>query len=165
MVLTERRKPTPEMQEYLKRGMLSIMLCVNWVCAGTFDDHERVSESTTAEQDEEVMGRDADDEICIPCVVQWSMLWFSAPTRSNQTLEGEETIAKYHKGVNMAIAEAISMPLGGSHTPRSCMLTTVAAILQKKHTESVSKDLKGWGMEGGLVLLPFVEEGDKRSSW
>ena len=110
--------------------MLSIMLCVNWVCAGTFDEHEWVSESTIAEQDEEVMGRDADDEICIPCVVQWSMLWFSAPTRSNQTLEGEETIAKYHKGVNMAIAKAISMPLGGSHKPRSCMLTTVAAVLR-----------------------------------
>ena len=72
MVLTEWRKPTPEMQEYLKRRMLSVMLCVNWVCAGTFDDHE--SDSTIAEQEEEVMGRDLDYEICIPCVVQWSML-------------------------------------------------------------------------------------------
>ena len=43
------------MQEYLKRGMLSILLCVNRVCAGTFDFHEWVSESTIAEQDEEVM--------------------------------------------------------------------------------------------------------------
>ena len=79
-------------------------------------------------------------------------------------LEGEETIAKYHKGVKMPIAEAISMPLGGSHKPHSCMLTTVAAVLQKKHTESVNKDLKGWGMEGRLVLLLFVEGSDKRSS-
>ena len=105
-------------------------------------------------------GRDLGDEICIPCVVQWSMLWFSAPTRSNQTLEGEETIAKYHKVVNMAIAEAISMPLGSSHTPRSCMLTTVAAILQKKkNTQKVKckQGMKGWRMEGRLVLLPFVE--------
>ena len=94
VLFTERRKPTPEMQENLKRGMLSIMLCVHWVCAGTFDDHEWVSESTIAEQEEEVMGRDVDDEICILWVVQLSMLWFSAPTRSNQTLRGEETIAK-----------------------------------------------------------------------
>ena len=162
MVLTVWRMPTPAMQEYLKRGMLSILLCVNQVCAGTLDVHEWVSESTIAEQDEEVIGRDADDEICIPCVVQWRLLWFSAPTRSIQTLEGEETIAKYHNGVNMTIAEAISMPLGGSHKPRSCMLTTVAAVLQKK-TESVNKDLKGLGMEGRLVLLPFVEGSDKRS--
>ena len=70
MVLTEWRKPTPEMQEYLKRGMFSIMLCVSWACAGTFDDHEWYSESIIAEQEEEeVMGRDLDHEISIPCVV------------------------------------------------------------------------------------------------
>ena len=54
-----------------------------------FDDHQWVSESTFAEQ-EEVMSRDLDYEICIPCVVQWSMLSFSAPTLLNRTLEGEE---------------------------------------------------------------------------
>ena len=53
MVLTECRKPTSEMQEYLKRRTLSIMQCVNWVSAGTLDDHERVSESTIAEEEEE----------------------------------------------------------------------------------------------------------------
>ena len=135
MVLSEWRKPTPEMQEYLKRRMLSIMLCVNWVYAGTLDDHEWVSDSIIAEQEEEVMSRDLDYEICIPRVVQWSMLWFCAPTRSNQTLEGEEmNIVKYHEDevVNMVIAEAISLPFGGSHTPRTCMLTTVAADLQKQ---------------------------------
>ena len=89
-VLTEWRKPTPEMQEYLKLRMLSMVLCVNWVCAGAFDDHEGVSESTIAEQEEEVMGRELDYDICLPFVVQWSMLWFSAPTRLNQTLESED---------------------------------------------------------------------------
>ena len=113
MVLSEWRKPTPEMQEYLKRRMLSIMLCVHWVCAGTLDDQEWVSDSIIAEQEEEVMSRVLDYEICIPRVVQWSMLWFCAPTRSNQTLEGEE----------MNIVK---------HTPRTCMLTTVAADLQKQ---------------------------------
>ena len=57
------------MQEYLKRRMLSIMLCVNWLYARTFDDGEWVSESTIAEQEEEVMNRDLDYELCIPCVV------------------------------------------------------------------------------------------------
>ena len=105
------------------------------VCAGTFDDHGWVSESTIAEQGGEVMGRDLDYEICIPCVVQWSMLWFSAPTRLNQTLEGEDiNIVKYHEVVNHGRSqEAISMPFGGSHTPRTCMLTTVTAVLQKTH--------------------------------
>ena len=69
-VLTERRKPTPEMLEYLKRRMSSIMFCVNCLCAGIFDDHEWVTESTLAEQQEAVM--DLDYRICILCVVQWS---------------------------------------------------------------------------------------------
>ena len=36
--------------------MLSIMLCTSSVCAGTFDDHEWVSESTSFQHMEEVMG-------------------------------------------------------------------------------------------------------------
>ena len=107
------------------------MLCVNWVCEGTFDDDEWVSESTIAMQEEE-MGRELGCEICVPCVVQWCMLWFSAPIRLNQTLEDEGiNIAKYHEVVDMAIKEAFSTPSAGSHTPRTCMLTTVAAVLQK----------------------------------
>ena len=45
-VLTGWQKPTPEVAEYLKRRLLSMMLCMNWVCAGTVDDHDWVSEST-----------------------------------------------------------------------------------------------------------------------
>ena len=129
MVLTEWRKPTPEMQEYLKRRMLSIMLRANWVCAETFDDHESVSEGTIAEQEQEVMGRELDYDICIPRVVQWSMLWFLHSTRANPTLESEEIkTAKYYEIVNMAIAEAISMPFGGLHTPLTCMSPSMAAV-------------------------------------
>ena len=54
----------------VKRRLLSIMLCKNWVCAGTFDDHQWVSESTITQHVEEVMGMDLDHEIGIPCVVQ-----------------------------------------------------------------------------------------------
>ena len=63
---------------------------MNWVCEGAFDDHEWVSESTIPMQEEEVMGRELDHEICVSCVVQWCMLWFSAPARMNQTSEDEE---------------------------------------------------------------------------
>ena len=68
-------KPTPEMEEYLTRRLLSIKSWMNWVYAGTFVDHESVSESTIIqeeeEEEEEVMGRELSYEICIPCVVQW----------------------------------------------------------------------------------------------
>ena len=112
-VLTGWQKPTPEIQEYLERRLLSIMLCMNWVCAGTFDDYEWVSESTIAmQEEEEVMGRQLDYENCVHCVVRWCMLWVSAPTGLNQIMENQGIkIAKYHEAVNMAIAYAISAPL------------------------------------------------------
>ena len=120
-VLTEGRMPISEMQEYLKRRMLSIMFCVNWVCEGAFDTHEWVSENTVDVQVEEVMGRDLDHELCITCVVQWSMLWFSASTRLNQTKEDDEIkMAKYHEVVDMAIT--MTLPFGDTHTrhERAC---------------------------------------------
>ena len=40
-------------------------------------------------------------------------------------------IATYHETVNMAIAYAISRPFVGQHTPRSCMLASVATILHE----------------------------------
>ena len=89
------------------------------------------------------------------------MLWFSAPTRLNQTLDNQGIkIAKYHEAVNMAIAYAISKPFGGAHTTRSCMLTTVAAVLHKtpSRTWDMNKQMKGWEMEGRLELLPFVDD-------
>ena len=46
------------------------MLCTNWVCAGTFEDHEWVSESTITQPAEEVLGMELDYEIGFPCVVQ-----------------------------------------------------------------------------------------------
>ena len=35
-----------EQEEYLKKRMMSIMLCTSWVCAGIFVDHEWVSSRT-----------------------------------------------------------------------------------------------------------------------
>ena len=81
-VLTRGQIPTRETEEYSKRRMMSIMSCTNCVCAGTFDDHERVSESTPAQHVEE-MGMELDYNIGIPYVVQWCMLWFSVPAKLN----------------------------------------------------------------------------------
>ena len=45
---------TKQVEEYLKRRMMSRMLCMNWVCAGTFNDHEWVSESRIAQHAQEL---------------------------------------------------------------------------------------------------------------
>ena len=124
--------------------MLSIMLCTNWVCAGTFVDHVWVSESTISQHVEEVLGMELDYEIGIPCVVQWSMLWISAPTRLNGVLGKQELkIKKCYEFVNMAIVDAISRPFGGKHAPRSCMLTSGANILHKNTQKVVSEHRDG----------------------
>ena len=84
----------------------------------------------------------------------------AAPTRLNQTLENQGiNIAKYHEAVNMAIAHAISGPFGGAHTPRSCVLTTVALVLYKTPNRSwdMNKDNKGWEVGGRPELLPIVD--------
>ena len=84
-VLTRGQILTPEVEEYLKRRLMSIMLCMNWVSAGAFGDHEWVSETTISQHVEEVMGTELDYEIGIPCVVQWCMPWFFAAKRLYRT--------------------------------------------------------------------------------
>ena len=133
-VLTRGQILILEMEEHLKKRMMSIMLCTNWVCAGTFEDHEWVSESTISQHVEELVAMEQDYEIGLPCVVQWCMLWFSASTRLNEHWKEQGlNILKYHEAVNMANIEAISRPFGGERTPRSCMLASVAKVLHKTH--------------------------------
>ena len=68
-----------------------------------------------------------DFKIDVPCVVQWSLLWFSAPTDLNRILGNELQIDKYHEVVNGAVMDAIVKPFGGTDT----------------HTEVVHVDLGG----------------------
>ena len=116
-VSTSGQMPTPEMEGILAttfavhHAMHELGLCTSF-------RHARVSESTIIEQEKEVMGKELDYEICIPGVVQWCMLWFSAPTRLNQTLGRNSKKQKYHEVVDLAITEAISRPLGSLLTQR-----------------------------------------------
>ena len=131
--LTTKQIPNPAMEEYWKKRMLSIMLCTNWVCTGTFVDHECVSESSISQHEEEFLCMQLDYRDDVPCVVQWRLLWFSAPTRLNKILGLELKVKRYHEVVNIAIMDAIVRPIGGEHTPRSCMLTSVARVLHRTH--------------------------------
>ena len=81
--LTSEQIPNPAMVEHLKKRMLSIMFFTNWVCTGTFVDHECMSESTISQYEEENLGMQLDYGLDVPCVVQWRLLWVSTPTRLN----------------------------------------------------------------------------------
>ena len=67
-------------EEYMRKRKISIMLCTNWVRAGAFVDHSWVSSRTIFQQEAEILSMALDNKIDVPCVVQWSLLWFSAPT-------------------------------------------------------------------------------------
>ena len=54
-----------------------------------------------------------DFKIEVPCVVQLSLLWFSAPTDLNRILGSELKIKKYHEVVRSAIMDAIERPFSG----------------------------------------------------
>ena len=134
-VLTRGQTLNPEMERDLKKRMMSIMLCMNWVCAGAFDDHEWVSESTITQHAEEAMDTRLVYQIGIPCVVLWCILWFSAPARIGRTLEKQYLkIKKHHEVVKITIMDTISKTFGGEHKPRSCMLQLWQR--RTKHTQS-----------------------------
>ena len=147
--LTRGQRLNLEQQECLKKRIMSILLCTNWVCAGTFVDHERVSSRTICQQEEEILSMALDLKVDVPCVLQWSLLWFSAPTRLNKIWGHELKTKKYHEVVNSAIMDAFVRPFGGEHTPRSCMLTSVARVLHSTHRE-------GWMIGGSIAPHPLM---------
>ena len=110
-----------EQDEYLRKRIMSIMLCTSWVCAGTFVDHEWVSSRTIIQQEEEILSMALDFKIDVPCVVQLTILWFSAPTNLNRILGSDLKIKQYHEVVNGAIMDAIVRPFSGERTPKSCI--------------------------------------------
>ena len=73
-------------EEYLRKRIKSIMLCTNWVCAGAFVDHEWVSSRTIFQAGGRILSMALDFKIDVLCVVQGSLLWFSAPTDLNRIL-------------------------------------------------------------------------------
>ena len=67
---TKRRRIGREQEECLKKRMLSIMICTNWVCAGVFVDRGWVSERTTIQYEEGILCLELSYRINVPCVAQ-----------------------------------------------------------------------------------------------
>ena len=158
-VLTSGQKPTTEMKEYLKRRLFSIMSCMNWVCAGIVDGHEWVSESTITQR-EEVMGRELVYENCVLCVAMVHAVVLGANTVESNIRKPRN---KHRKALRSrehgdCVRDLETLWVWCIHTPRSCMLTTVAGLLYKTPNRSwdVNKEMAGWGMGCRLELLPFV---------
>ena len=63
-----------EQGKYLKKRMMSIMHCTNWVCVGAFVDHEWLSARTIIQQGEEILSMELDFKNDVPCVIQWDSI-------------------------------------------------------------------------------------------
>ena len=100
-----------------------------------------------------------DFNIDVLSVVQWSPLWFSAPTDLNRILGTELKIKEYHEVVNGVFHgrySSLRNNLQGKHTPKSCMLTSVARVLQHKPRErGIHKEMKGWQVKEETHTLFF----------
>ena len=107
----------------------------------------------------QILSMALDFKIEAPCVVQRSVLWFSAPTNLNRIMGTQLKIKKYHEVVNSAIMDAIVKPLSRERTPKSCMLTSVARVLQRTYKKwEVNKEMKGW--RGRDDFTPSSSDGD-----
>ena len=81
-------------EEYVRKRIMSIMLCTKMgLC--------RESSRTIFQLEEEILSMVLDFKIDVPCVVQWSPLWLSAPTDLNRFMGGELEIKKYHEVVHV----------------------------------------------------------------
>ena len=104
--------------------------------------HEWVSSRALIQREAEILSMALDFPIDIPCVVQWSLFWFAATTRSNRILGSDLKVKKYHEVVH--IMDVIVRPFSGERKPKSCMLTSVARVLHHTHKKrGINKEMKG----------------------
>ena len=71
--------------------------------------------------------------------------------------------AMYHDAMNLATVAAFTAlfgGFGGFHTPRRCMLRSVAAVLERAADEGwdVGREMIGWGLGEWPVLLPCEDD-------
>ena len=116
------------MQNYRLLEFKSIMEAENWVCDDALGRHMCVSELTISCEEAKVLEA-LQYDLANPCIVQWGMLWFSAPTSPNNDLLNDGVILeKYNEAVILAILATFTMPLWRMHTPRSCFLRSLRTV-------------------------------------
>ena len=77
------------------------------LCDDALDEHVWVSEQTTSLQEAKVLEA-LQYDFEIPCIVQWEMLWFSAPTSlNNDLLNDGEILGNYYEAVNLAFQNVL----------------------------------------------------------
>ena len=155
-VICDRHENT---QEYLMQEIRSIMEDAIWVCDDALDDHVWVSELTISCLETKVL--------VAPCVVQWSMLWFSSPTSLNRRfLNSGAIVEKYNEVIDLAIEATFTLSFGVLHTPRMCLLRSMSTVLCRSPERDgyVNREMKVWGLGEWPVFLPNVGDSEDELS-
>ena len=116
------------------------------MCDDALGDHVWVDGLTISCQETKVL-EVLDYDIEVPCVVQWSMLWFSSPTRLNRRfLNSGAIIAKYNEVIDLAVVATFTLFFGHTHTPRIFFLRSVRSVLCRSLVRDwdVNKEIRGW---------------------
>ena len=107
------------MQNYRILKLRSVKEAVNWVYDDALDEHVWLSELTISLQEAKVLEALQCDSKFL-CIVQWRMLWFSAPTSLNNELLNDGVILeKYNEAVSMAFHSVFTLLYWRMNTPRS----------------------------------------------
>ena len=67
-------------------------------------------------------------DLDVPCVVQWAVLWFAAPSSlNNELINAGQQRRIYYEVIGIALYFALSHSFKGEHTPRVCFLKALVA--------------------------------------
>ena len=110
------------MENFMMNKMNSITEAVNGAWGILYEDQEWIPQNSIQRQECEVL-KSSHCDIEVPCVVQWRMLWYSAPTSlKNDSLNDGVIHEKCDKAVNMAIKTCFTCPFWRRHTPKIFLL-------------------------------------------
>ena len=89
----------------------SIMEAITCFCARIQHNHEWISEFSLVFQKNKILALNYD--VDVPCIVQWEMLWCSAPTSLNNDLLNEGIVFDgYSSVINLAMSTKIDAGVG-----------------------------------------------------
>ena len=127
------------METFRMNKMNSIMEAINCICAHVQKSHDWISEFSLVMQETKVV-ETLSCVIDVPCVVQHSMLWFSAPTSlNNDSLNDCVVFDKYSDTISLAI------------TLKACCMRSTRRTLERmlEQVWAPEREMKKWELGSG----------------
>ena len=95
-------------------------------------------------------------DLANPCLIQWIMLWLSAPNRLNRGIFNDcVTHEKNNEAISLAFQSAFILPFWGLNPRMSCVLKSINAVMCRSlwWEGRMQKDA---GLETGFVACSFA---------